>query len=51
MKRLGKLVHSRQLGQAAELAAQAARYAPARAPRPGQFFSLAYRLRLLFLDR
>jgi transposase-like protein len=51
VKRLGELVHSRQPEQAAELAALAARYAPARSPRPGQNFSLAYRLRLLFLDR
>ncbi len=29
----------------------AARYTPARSPRPGHSFSLAYRLRLLFLDR
>jgi len=51
VKRLGELVHSRQPEQAAELARLAARYAPARSPRPGNPFSLAYRLRLLFLDR
>jgi transposase-like protein len=51
VKRLGELVHSRQTEQAAELAELAARYAPARSPRSGQPFSLAYRLRLLFLDR
>lgn len=51
VKRLGELVHSRQPEQATELAQLAARYAPARSPRPGQPFSLAYRLRLLFLDR
>ena len=51
VKRLGELVHSRQPPQAAELAALTARYAPARSPRGGQPFSLAYRLRLLFLDR
>jgi hypothetical protein len=51
VKRLGELVHSRQPEQAAELAELAARYAPARSPRGGQPFSLAYRLRLLFLDR
>ena len=51
VQRLGELVHSRQRAQAAELAELAARYAPARAPRPGHTFSLAYRLRLLFLDR
>jgi hypothetical protein len=51
VKRLGELVHHRQPEQAAELADLVARYAPARAPQPGQPFSLAYRLRLLFLDR
>ncbi len=51
VKRLGELVHSRQPEQASELAVLAARYAPAPAPKPGQAFSLAYRLRLLFLDR
>ena len=51
VQRLGELIHSRQPEQAAELAAMAARYAPAKAPKPGQAFSLAYRLRLIFLDR
>jgi hypothetical protein len=51
VQRLGQLVHSRQSEQAAELQVLAARYAPARAPKPGQSFSLAYCLRLLFLDR
>jgi hypothetical protein len=51
VKRLGELVHRRQPEQASELAVLAARYASARAPKPGQAFSLAYRLRLLFLDR
>jgi transposase-like protein len=51
VNRLGELVHSRQPEQAAELADLAARYAPAQAPKPGQSCSLAYRLRLLFLDR
>jgi hypothetical protein len=51
VQRLGELVHSRQPEQAAELADLAGRYAPAKAPKPGQSFSLAYRLRLLFLDR
>jgi hypothetical protein len=51
VRRLGELVHSRQPGQAAELADLVARYAPARAPKAGQPFSLAYRLRLIFLDR
>jgi hypothetical protein len=49
--RLGELVHRRQPEQVAEVARLAARYAPARAPQPGQHFSLAYRLRLVFLDR
>lgn len=51
VQRLGELVHSRQPEQAAELQALAARYAPARGPKPGQAVSLAYRLRLLLLDR
>lgn len=51
VQRLGELIHRRQPEQAAELAVLAARYAPAKAPKPGQAFSLAYRLRLIFLDR
>lgn len=51
VQRLGELIHDRQPEQAAELAQLAARYAPAKAPKPGQAFSLAYRLRLIFLDR
>jgi transposase-like protein len=51
VRRLGEMIHSRQPAQAAELADLAARYAPAKAPKPGQSFSLAYRLRLIFLDR
>jgi transposase-like protein len=51
VSRLGELAHSRQPGQATELGRLAARYAPARSPQPGHPFSLAYRLRLLFLDR
>ena len=51
VQRLGELIQDRQPEQAAELAQLAARYAPAKAPRPGQAFSLAYRLRLIFLDR
>jgi len=49
--RLGELIQTRQPAQAAELSALQARYAAARPPRPGQSASLAYRLRLLFLDR
>jgi hypothetical protein len=49
--RLGELVQTRQPEQTAELAALQARYAAARPPRSGQSASLAYRLRLLFLDR
>jgi Transposase IS66 family len=49
--RLGELVRTRQPAQAAELAALHARYAAARPGRPGHAVSLAYRLRLLFLDR
>jgi len=44
-------VYSRQPDQVAELANLIARYAPARAPKPGHILSLAYRLRLIFLDR
>ena len=51
VQRLGVLIRSPQPEQVAELAELAARYAPARAPKPGQSFSLSYRLRLIFLDR
>jgi hypothetical protein len=51
LKRLGELVKSRQKEQAAELEALHRRYLEAAPPREGEHHSLAYRLRLLFLDR
>ena len=51
LRRLGELVKSRQPGQAAELEALHRRYLAAAPPRAGEQQSLAYRLRLLFLDR
>jgi transposase-like protein len=51
LRRLGELVKSRQREQAAELEAMHRRYLPAPPPREGEHQSLAYRLRLLFLDR
>jgi hypothetical protein len=49
--RLGELVKSRQREQAPELEALHRRYLEAAPPREGEHHSLAYRLRLLFLDR
>src|SRR5207248_3267516 len=51
LTRLGELVKSRQKEQAAELEALHRRYLDAAPPREGEHHSLAYRLRLLFLDR
>jgi transposase-like protein len=51
LTRLGELVKSRQREQAAELEAMHRRYLEAAPPREGEHQSLAYRLRLLFLDR
>lgn len=51
LKRLGELILDRQPQQQAELETMYERYCQAAAPRPGSKFSLAYRLRLLFLDR
>ena len=51
LTRLGELVKSRQKEQAAELEALHRRYLEAAPPHDGEHFSLAYRLRLLFLDR
>ncbi len=51
LTRLVELVKSRQKEQAAELEALHRRYLAATPPHDGQHFSLAYRLRLLFLDR
>jgi hypothetical protein len=49
--RLGKLVKSREREQAAKLEAMHRRYLAAPPPQEGEHQSLAYRLRLLFLDR
>ena len=51
LTRLGELIKSRQPEQAAELEALHRRYLAAPPPRAGEQQSLAYRLRLLFLDR
>ncbi len=51
LERLGELVKSRQREQARELEAMHRRYLQARPPKEGEHQSLAYRLRLLFLDR
>lgn len=51
LTRLGELVKSRQREQARELEAMHRRYLAAAPPQEGEHQSLAYRLRLLFLDR
>ena len=51
LTRLGGLVRSRQREQAMELEALHRRYLQACPPQEGAHQSLAYRLRLLFLDR
>ena len=51
LKHLGELVKSRQREQASELEAMHRRYLHASPPQEGEHQSLAYRLRLLFLDR
>jgi transposase-like protein len=51
LERLGELVKSRQPEQGAELEAIHRRYLEAAPPRKQEQASLAYRLRLLFLDR
>ncbi len=51
LDRLGELIGSRQPEEEKELEAMHARYLPAPPPRPGQRASIAYRLRMLFLDR
>src|SRR5438067_7769500 len=51
LKRLGELVKSRQREQAAELETMHRRYLQASPPHEGEHQSVAYRLRLLFLDR
>jgi transposase-like protein len=51
LTRLGELVKSRQREQATELETMHRRYLQASPPQEGERQSLAYRLRLLFLDR
>lgn len=51
LDRLGKLVRSRQPEEVRELEQMHGLYLKAPPPRPGERASLAYRLRLLFLDR
>jgi Transposase IS66 family len=51
LTRLGELVKSRQREQANALEALHRRYLQATPPQAGEHQSLAYRLRLLFLDR
>lgn len=51
LHRLGELVKSREREQATELETMHRRYVQAAPPQEGERQSLAYRLRLLFLDR
>src|SRR5260370_4375432 len=51
LTRLGELVKSREREQASELEAMHRRYLAASSPQEGEHQSLAYCLRLLFLDR
>src|SRR5258708_3997246 len=51
LERLGELVRSRQREQAPELESMHRRYLEASPPQEGEHQTLAYRLRLLFLDR
>jgi transposase-like protein len=51
LERLGELIVSRQPEEEAELATCHRRYLNARPPGKGERASLAYRLRMLFLDR
>jgi transposase-like protein len=51
LERLGVLIHSRQPEQEAELEIMHRRYLEARSPGKGEQATIAYRLRLLFLDR
>ena len=51
LKRLGELILSRQPEEEKELEAMHGRYAAADGPRPGEKASVAYRLRMLYLDR
>ncbi len=51
LARLAQLIQSRQPDEQAQLETLHRRYVRAAPPRPGQRASVAYRLRLLFLDR
>ncbi|MCL4276007.1 MAG: transposase [Anaerolineales bacterium] len=51
LDKLGQLIQSRQPEEVVELEQLHQRYLAASPPQPGQKASLAYRLRLLFLDR
>ncbi|NLF00292.1 MAG: hypothetical protein GX601_04870 [Anaerolineales bacterium] len=51
LQRLDTLIHARQPEQVTELEQLFYRYAQADAPRQAEHASLAYRMRLLFLDR
>lgn len=51
LKRLGQLILSRQPEEEKELEGMHRRYAAADGPRPGEKASVAYRLRMLYLDR
>jgi hypothetical protein len=51
LARLAQLIQSRQPDEQAELETLHRRYIRAAPPQPGQRASVAYRLRLLFLDR
>jgi hypothetical protein len=51
LAQLGRLIHHRQPGDAAQFLGLHRRYRAARVPQKGETASLAYRLRILFLDR
>jgi len=51
LKHLGELILSRQPEEEEELEAMHQRYIDATAPAPGQRATIAYRLRLMYLDR
>ena len=51
LEQLGHLIHQRQPEDAVHLLTLHRRYLAARVPQKGETASLAYRLRILFLDR
>ncbi len=51
LRRLGELIHTRQIEQQSEVQALYERYALAPAPKKNATASIAYRMRNLFLDR